>query len=42
MKCSRAKLLEAQITEKMKPQNGDATTKIQIERMPSLQFVEQL
>ena len=42
MKCWRAKLLEALITEKMKPQIVAATPKIQIGGMPSSQSVEHL
>ena len=42
MKCWRAKLLEALITEKMKPQIVEATPKIQIGGMPSSQSVEHL
>ena len=42
MKCWRAKLLEALITEKMKPRIVEATPKIQIGGMPSSQSVEHL
>ena len=42
MKCWRAKLLEALITEKMKPQKVEATPKIQIGGMLSSQSVEHL
>ena len=42
MKCWRAKLLEALITEKMKPRIVEATPKIQIGEMPSSQSVEHL
>ena len=42
MKCWRAKLLEALITEKMKPQIVEATPNIQIGGMPQSQSVEHL
>ena len=42
MKCWRAKLLKALITEKMKPQIVAATPKIQIGGMPSSQSAEHL
>ena len=42
MKCWRAKMLEAQITEKIKPRIVEATPKIQIGGMPSSQSVEHL
>ena len=42
MKCWRAKLLEALIREKIKPQIVAATPKIQIGGMPSSQSVEHL
>ena len=42
MKCWRAKLLEALITEKMKPQTLAVKPKIQIGGMPSSQSVEHL
>ena len=42
MKCWRAKLLEALVTENMKPQIVDATPNIQIGGMPQSQSVEHL
>ena len=42
MKCWRAKLLEALVTEKMKPQIVEATPNIQIGGMPQSQSVEHL
>ena len=42
MKCWRAKLLEAIITEKMKPLIVEVTPNIQIGGMPSSQAVEHL
>ena len=42
MKCWKTKLIEALITEKMKPQIVEATPKTQIGGMPSLQYVEHL
>ena len=42
MKCWRAKLLEALITEKMKPKIVEATPDIQIGGMPESQSVEHL